>query len=52
MDMKKVVVEVPKKANPREVRNIVKKLFSFDVRKYYGKSKNFPMVRVKWHLSV
>ncbi len=51
MEMKKVVVEVPKKTKPKEVRAIVKRLFSFNVSKYYAKSKNFPMVRVKWQLS-
>lgn len=51
MEMRKVVVEVPKRTKPKEVRDVVKRLFSFNVNKYYGKSKNFPMVRVKWQLS-
>ena len=49
--MKKVVVEVPKKANVDDVKAVVKRLFSFNIAKYYGKSKNFPRVRIKWQLS-
>jgi hypothetical protein len=51
MEMKEVVVEVPKKTDPRDVKNIIKKIFSFNAKKYYGKSKNFPKVRIKWQLS-
>jgi hypothetical protein len=51
METKKVVVEVPKNVSTNEVKAIVKKLFSFNVRKYYGKSKDFPKVRVRWQLS-
>jgi len=49
--MKKVVVEVPRRANASDVKSIVKRLFSFNVRKFYGKSKDFPLVRVKWQSS-
>lgn len=54
METKKVVVEVevPKEADVKEIRATVKKLFSFNIKKYYGKSKDFPRVRVRWHLSV
>jgi ribosomal protein L23 len=52
METKRVVIEVPKEANTREVKAIVKRIFSFNVRKYYGRSRNFPKVRVRWQLSV
>ncbi|MCL4382116.1 hypothetical protein M1614_04030 [Candidatus Marsarchaeota archaeon] len=48
----KITVEVPKNASAKDVRLLVKKLFSFDVKKYYGKSKDFPMVRIKWRATV
>lgn len=51
METKKVVVEVPRKADEAEVKEVVKKMFSFNVRKYFGKSKNFPRVHIKWRLS-
>lgn len=51
MKMKEVVVEVPKKTNPKDVKNVIKKIFSFNVKKYYGKSKEFPRVRIKWQPS-
>jgi len=51
METKKVTIEIPKKANANDVKALVKKLFSFDVRKYYGSSKGFPSVRLKWKLS-
>jgi ribosomal protein L23 len=48
METKKVVVEVPKKADAENVKALVKRLFSFDVKKYYGKAKGFPSVRITW----
>jgi hypothetical protein len=51
-ETKKVLVEVPKKANSREVKKLVKNFFSFDFRRFYGKDKDFPMVRIKWKPSV
>ena len=47
-ETRKVVVEVPRSATAREVRLLVKKFFSFDVKRYYGKAKDFPVVRIKW----
>ncbi|MGD0510402.1 MAG: hypothetical protein ABSA33_01040 [Candidatus Micrarchaeaceae archaeon] len=50
METKKVVVEVPKRADAEDVKALVKRLFSFDVKKYYGKAKGFPSVHLKWKL--
>lgn len=47
-ETRKITIEVPKSASAKDVRLLVKKLFSFNVKKYYGKSKNFPMARIKW----
>lgn len=45
METKKVVVQVPKSVSARDVKRIVKKLFSFNANKYYGKSKEFSLVK-------
>jgi hypothetical protein len=51
METKKVTIEIPKWANASDIEALVKKLFSFNVRKYYGSSKGFPSVRLRWKLS-
>jgi hypothetical protein len=51
METKKVTIEIPKRANAEDVKALVKKLFAFDVTRYYGSSKGFPLVRLKWKLS-
>ena len=48
MKTRKILVEIPSRANARDVRLMVKKFFSFEVRRFYGKDKTFPMVRIKW----
>ena len=51
METRKIVLEVPKKVKDKDIRLLVKRFFAFDIKKYYGKDKNFPMVRVKWRAS-
>lgn len=51
METKKITIEIPKRANASDVKALVKKLLSFDARKYYGSSKEFPSVRLRWKLS-
>lgn len=48
MEMKKIVIEIPKKASSKEIKELIKKFFLFDISKHYNKSKDFPKVRIKW----
>jgi hypothetical protein len=51
MKTKRVVVEIPKNAKTRDLKLLVKRFFSFDVKRIYGKDKNFPTVRIRWRAS-
>ncbi len=48
METREIALEVPKTVKDKDIRLLVKRFFAFDIKKYYGKDKNFPMVRVKW----
>ncbi len=52
MKTKKIVLEIPERAKAKDVRLLVERFFSFDIRRIYGKDKNFPLVRIKWQASV